>query len=160
MPIPAPILPEQLLWGHRVGVERVNLRLTSAAASDLALAIITGSKRILWVNVYKTPLSDTGVNVTLDCIISQPDLSSDVTIFSGQAVPQSGNPGTPVQLAPSPGTAGAANISQAFSILVIEMTNPDTDAMDLLFEVVYVPALTAENETITADASIAKMGFT
>ena len=160
MPIPAPILPDQLLWGHRVGVERARLRITSAAATQTDFVIISGPKRILWVNVYKTPDSDAGVNATLDCIILRPDLSSDVTIFSGQAVPQSGNPGTPVQLAPSPGTAGAANISEAFSILVIEMTNPDTDAMDLLFEVVYVPALTAENQTITADASIAKMEFT
>lgn len=160
MPIPAPILPEQLLWGHRVGVERVNLRITSAAASELALAIVSGPKRVLWVNVYKTPASDAGINATLSCVLSQPDLSSDVQIFAGQAVPQSGNPGTPIQLAPIAGSAGASNISEDYSILVIELTNPDTDAMDLLFEVVYVPALTAENETITADASIAKMGFT
>jgi len=159
MPIPEPVLPEQLLYGHRVGVERATFRITSADTNAVGAVIISGPKRLLWLNVYKTPSSDTGANATFDFDLVSPDTTSMTHIFTGQSIPASGNPGTGTQYTPAPGTAGAENISGQHSVAVLTLSNPDNDSLDLLFEVVYVSPVSDVNTSITSDASIVKMGF-
>jgi len=159
MPIPEPVLPEQLLWGHRVGVERATFRITSADTNAVGSVIISGPKRILWLNVYKTPLSDTGVNATFDFDLMSPDTASTTHIFTGQAIPASGNPATGQQFTPAADTPAAENISELYSVAVLTVNNPDNDSLDLCFEVVYVSPVSDVNTSITSDASIVKMGF-
>lgn len=160
MPIPAPILPDQLLWGHRVGIERVALRMTSAAATEVVGAIVSGPKRVRWVNVYKSAASDPGINATLRAGFANVAGTAEVEIWANQAVPTSGNPSSGVQLAPTPGQAGADNISEVYPIFFVEMDNPDTDSMDLMFELVYTMPIDAENQALNGEASVAKMSFT
>ena len=159
MPIPAPILPEQLLYGHRVGVERATYRMVSAATTEVGLVLASGPKKLLRLNVWKTPLSDAGINATFDLELTSVSSIDTLPIFTGQAVPTSGNPASGVQLVPAAGTPAAENISANYPVVAFVLHNPDNDSMDLCFELVYVSPVSDENETISGDASIVKMEF-
>jgi len=158
MPIPAPILPEQLLYGHRVGVERATYRMTSAATTEYGVVIVSGPKKILWLNVWKTLWSDPGANATFDMHVVTVS-GTGIPIFTGQRIPASANPAAGVQFTPAAGTPAAENIGANYPVVAFTLDNPDNDAMDLCFELVYVSPVSDENETISGDASIVKMEF-
>jgi len=152
MPLPAPILPSELQWGYRSGVERHSFRITTAAAADEYSFICTGSKRLLALNVINasTPL---GANATVTVVAATSGITNLQTLISAQALTASA-----AQYVPDTDN-GRANVGRTRNVFIVPIDNPDTDALDLLCELVWVPAADSGNIAIDSQASVTAMTF-
>jgi hypothetical protein len=152
MPAPNPLLPSDIQWGYRSGVERHSFRIQTAAASDSYVFICTGSKRLLALNVINasTPL---GTNATLQASASTSAGSNSVVLISEQALPTQAAQYVPDTI------SGRANVSRSRNLFGVIIDNPDTDALDLLCEMVWVPAADSSNTAIDSQASVTAMTF-
>lgn len=155
MPLPNPIVPSELQWAYRSGVERVCLRITTSAATDTQVAIAAGSKRIHQVTLVNLT-QGAGVNATFDLSAVDPSPGGDTDVlWSGQVVPAGPVPVT--QLIPAAGTTAGSNIDKNFLLFVLDLDNPDTDSLDLMVEIVYTPVADGSNVAVDADATVAAM---
>lgn len=152
MPLPAPILPSELQWGYRNGVERHSFRITSAAATEQYIFICTGSKRLLALNVINVS-APLGANATILCAATTSGGTNSVTLVSEQALTASAAHYVPDTV------SGLANISRSRNVFGVFIDNPDTDALDLLCELVWVPAADSSNTAIDSQASVTAMNF-
>ena len=152
MPAPNPLLPSDIQWGYRSGVERHSFRITTAAAQEDFAIICSGSKRILALNVMNisTPL---GANATISCLSLTSLLLGGQVVISAQALPV-----TAAQYVPNT-THGRRNIAASKTVIGVQVMNPDTDALDLLCELVWVPAADSSNTAIDSQASVTAMTF-
>jgi len=152
MPAPNPLLPSDLQWGYRNGVERHSFRITSAAANEVYSLICTGSKRLLALNVINAS-APLGANATIGCAASTSSGSNALTLIGPQALTASA-----AQYLPDTNN-GRANIPRTRNVFVVVIDNPDTDALDLLCELVWVPAADSSNTAIDSQASVTAMTF-
>lgn len=152
MPAPNPLLPSDIQWGYRSGVERHSFRIQTAAASDSYAFICTGSKRLLALNVINasTPL---GTNATIGARAITSGGTNPVVLVTAQALPAQA-----AQYLPDT-VSGLANVSRSRNVFVVTIDNPDTDALDLLCEMVWVPAADSSNTAIDSQASVTAMNF-
>lgn len=155
MPLPNPIVPSELQWAYRSGVERVCMRLTTSAANDSQFAMAAGAKRIHQLTLWNLS-SGQGANATFDVKIGDPSPGGDVeTLWNGQVIPAGPVPVT--QLFPAAGTTAAGNFAKNFLAFRLDLDNPDTDSLDLLVEIVYTPVADSSNVAVDADATVAAM---
>jgi hypothetical protein len=152
MPAPNPLLPSDIQWGYRSGVERHSFRITTAAAQEDFAIVCSGSKRVLALNVMNvsTPL---GANATISCLSLTSLLMGGQVVITAQALPV-----TAAQYVPNT-QHGMGNISKTKTVLGVQVLNPDTDALDLLCELVWVPAADSSNTAIDSQASVTAMTF-
>jgi hypothetical protein len=158
MPLPAPILPSELQWSYRNGVERHTCRIATSAASEQYKFICTGPKRIRYINVLNLTTPD-GINAEFALTASNAALDDSITITSNQPIPAGPGAGAAVQVIPSTALPGGQNISENYMAMLLELTNPDTDTLDILFEIVYVPTADNGNIAIDDDASVTAMRY-
>lgn len=152
MPAPNPLLPSDIQWGYRSGVERHSFRITSAAATETYMFICTGSKRLLALNVINVS-APLGTNATILCVAITSGGTNSVTLVSEQALTASA-----AQYVPDT-VSGLANVSRSRNVFGVIINNPDTDALDLLCELVWVPAADSSNTAIDSQASVTAMNF-
>lgn len=152
MPAPNPLLPSDLQWGYRNGVERHSFRITSAAANEVYSFICTGSKRLLALNVINVS-TPAGANATVTVAATTSGGTGSQVLISEQALTASA-----AQYVPDT-NAGLDNISRTRNVFGVIIDNPDTDSLDLLCELVWVPAADSSNTAIDSQASVTAMTF-